>query len=198
MKQGLTIVSSVSQACTSELSQTLSSSWVISQVIHTPRSRCLVNCCPVGLPQAQPGCLTGPQLTMVGLEIKSFLPSCLSVTCVSYSALCPHRFPESSAREETTCSRQLFYSIQGHVWDSWLDVITWTWDDRTLGFGQSRRDHHHDLCQALFRIMTRKDRAKDQQGKHHYGRALGVWGYRHLEKLGTEVSLTVLRDLCYL
>lgn len=34
MKQGLTIVSSVSQACTSELSQTLSSSWVISQVIH--------------------------------------------------------------------------------------------------------------------------------------------------------------------
>lgn len=46
--------------------------------------------------------------------------------------------------------------------------------------------------------MTRKDRAKDQKGKHHYGRALGVWGYRHLEKLGTEVSLTVLRDLCYL
>lgn len=131
---------------------------------------------------------------MVGLEIKSFLPSCLSITCMSYSALDPHRFPESCAREEATCSRQLFYSIQGRVWDSWPEVMTWTWEDRTLGVGQSRRDSHHDLWQALCWIMTRKDRAKHWQGKRHCGRALGAWGYRYLEKLGTEVPLTALNQ----
>lgn len=50
----------------------------------------------------------------------------------------------------------------------------------------------------MFRVITGKYIAEHCHRRGYYSRVLRARDYRYLEKLGTEVSLTVVRGFCYL